>query len=167
MDKNQNLAYAPYIMDVIKAKTRFERHCEIAHTPFRPFKNEIGFLTKPLTPFPDDEEEGGDDEGVTPEADAAEQMPPPPPPQPQQFWQPGPGYFDPYFQNMQQGLQAHMDVRFQGMMTHMDQCMYRMQARFDDNLDALNPELSEFRSHIQDTVTDPIMTRLNNMQQSF
>jgi hypothetical protein len=132
MDKNQNLAYAPYIMALIKAKTRFEGHCEIVHTPFRPFKNEIGFLTKP-----------------------------------QQYWQPGPGYFDPYFQNMQQGLQTHMDGCFQGMMTHMDQRMDAMQSRFDDNLDAINFELSEFRSHIQDHVTDPIMTRPNNMRQSF
>jgi hypothetical protein len=51
MDKNQNLAYAPYIMALIKAKTIFEGHCEIAHTPFRPFKNKFGFLTRPLTPF--------------------------------------------------------------------------------------------------------------------
>jgi hypothetical protein len=64
MDKNQNLAYAPYIMALIKAKTRFEGHCDIAHTPFRPFKNEIGFLIRLLTPFPDDEEEAGDDEEV-------------------------------------------------------------------------------------------------------
>jgi hypothetical protein len=68
---------------------------------------------------------------------------------------------------MQQGLQTHMNGRFQGMMTHMDQRMDRMQARFDDNLDAINFELSKIRSHIQDTITDPIMTRLNNMQQSF
>jgi hypothetical protein len=168
MDKNQNLAYAPYIMALIKAKTRFEGHYEITHTPFRPFKNEIGFLTRPLTPFPDDEEEAGEDEGVAPEPDAAEQMPPPPPPpQPQQFWQPDSGYFDPYFQQMQQGLQAHMDGRFQGMMTHMDQCMDAMQTRFDDNLDALNSELSEFRSHIQDTIHDPLMTRMNNMHRAF
>jgi hypothetical protein len=45
--------------------------------------------------------------------------------------------------------------------------MDAMQSRFDDNLNAINSELSEFRSHIQDHVTDPIMTRLNNMQQSF
>jgi hypothetical protein len=31
MDKNQNLAYAPYIMALIKAKTRFEGWCETAH----------------------------------------------------------------------------------------------------------------------------------------
>jgi hypothetical protein len=167
MDKNQNLAYAPYIMALIKAKTRFEGSCEIAHTPFRPLKNEIGFLTRPLTPFPDDEEEAGDDEGVAPKADAAEQMPPPPPPQPQQFWQPSPGYFDPYFQNMQQWLQTHMDGRFQGMMTHIDQRMDAIQIRFDDNLDALNSEVSEFCSHIQETIHDPLMTRMNNMHQSF
>jgi hypothetical protein len=51
MDKNQNLTDAPYIMALIKAKTRFEGWCETAHTPLRPFKNEIGFLTRPLTPF--------------------------------------------------------------------------------------------------------------------
>jgi hypothetical protein len=168
MDKNQNLANAPYIMALFKAKTRFEGRCEIAHTPFRPFKNEIGFLTRPLTPFPDDEEEAGDDEEVVAEADAAEQMPPPPPsPQPEQFWQPGPGYFDPYFQHMQQGLQTHMDGRFQGMLTHMDQRMNAMQTHLDDNFDGLHSELTELHTHIQDTIHDPIMTRMNNMQQSF
>jgi hypothetical protein len=60
-----------------------------------------------------------------------------------------------------------MDGRFQGMMTHMDQRMDAMQSRFDDNLDAINSKLSEFHSHIQDTIIDPIMTRLNNMRQSF
>jgi hypothetical protein len=167
MDKNQNLAYAPYIMALIKAKTRFEGPCEIVHTPFRPFKNEIGFLTRPLTPSPDDEEDPGYDAGEAPEAEAEQMPPPPPPPQPQQYWQPGPGYFDPYFQNMQQGLQTHIDTRFQGMMTHMDQRLDDMQSSFDSNRDVLNTEYSEFRSHIQTNVTDPIMTRLNNMQQSF
>jgi uncharacterized membrane-anchored protein YhcB (DUF1043 family) len=52
-------------------------------------------------------------------------------------------------------------------MTHMNQHMDAMQSRFDDNLDALNSKLYEFCSHIQDHFTDPIMTRLNNMQQSF
>jgi hypothetical protein len=61
MDKNQNLAYAPYIMALIKAKTRFEGRRETTHTPFRPFKNEIGFLTRPLTPFPNDEGVQADD----------------------------------------------------------------------------------------------------------
>jgi hypothetical protein len=85
MDKNQNLAYAPYIMALIKAKTRFEGPCEIVHTPFRPFKNEIGFLTRPLTPFPDDEEDPGYDPGAAPDVEAEQMPPPPPPPQPQQY----------------------------------------------------------------------------------
>jgi hypothetical protein len=72
MDKNQNLAYAPYIMALIKAKTRFEGRCEIAHTPFRLFKNEIGFLTRALTPFPDDEGAPGDDYVAHPKDDPAQ-----------------------------------------------------------------------------------------------
>lgn len=44
MDKNQNLAYAPYIMALIQAKKTFEGRCDVAHTPFKHFKNEIGFL---------------------------------------------------------------------------------------------------------------------------
>jgi hypothetical protein len=67
MDKNQNLAYAPYIIYLINAKTRFESRCEIAHTHFRTFKNEIGFLTRPLTPFRDNK--GAADDDV--QADAA------------------------------------------------------------------------------------------------
>jgi hypothetical protein len=91
-------AIAPFRWRVSLVQALASFRCEIAHTPFRTFKNEIGFLTRPLTPFLDDEEEDGDDEEVAPEADAAEQMPPPPPPpQPEQFWQPSPGYFDPYF----------------------------------------------------------------------
>jgi hypothetical protein len=83
MDKNQNLAYAPYIMALIKAKTRFEGRCETAHTPFRPFKNEIGFLSRPLTPFPDNEEAQGHAFDDQPAAHPAQHMPPPPPPQQQ------------------------------------------------------------------------------------
>jgi hypothetical protein len=83
MDKNQNLAYNPYNMALIKAKTRFEGRCETAHTPFRSFNNEIGFLTRPLTPFPDDEGAHGDAFAAHPEACPAQQMPPPPSPQQQ------------------------------------------------------------------------------------
>jgi hypothetical protein len=80
MDKNQNLAYAPYIMALIKAKTRFEGRCETTHITFRPFKNEISFLTRPLTPFPDDETVLVDDYAAQPKALPAQQMPPSPPP---------------------------------------------------------------------------------------
>jgi hypothetical protein len=79
MDKNQNLAYGPYIMALIKAKTIFEGWRETAHTPFRPFKNEIGFLTRPLTPFRDDGVPA-DDYAAQSEAHPAQHMPPPPPP---------------------------------------------------------------------------------------
>jgi hypothetical protein len=79
-DKNQNLAYAPYTMALIKAKTRFVGRCETAHTPFRPFKNEIGFLTRPLTLFPDNEGAQGNAFDDQPAAHLAQQMPPPPPP---------------------------------------------------------------------------------------
>jgi hypothetical protein len=85
MDKNQNMTYAPYIMSLIHAKTRVEGRCEIAHTPFRPFKNETGFLTRLLTPFPDDKGVAGDDVASIHETDPAQQMPPPPPPQHEQF----------------------------------------------------------------------------------
>jgi hypothetical protein len=57
MDKNQNLAYAPYIMALIRVKTRFEGKCEVAHTHFRSFKNETAFHHIPLMSFPDDEQE--------------------------------------------------------------------------------------------------------------
>jgi regulator of replication initiation timing len=171
MDKNQNLVYAPYIMALIKAKTRFEGCCEIAHNPFRPFKNEIGFLTRPLTPFPDNEGAAGADEEDVPEADAAEQMPPPPPPPQQgQYWQPGPGYFDPYFQHMQQGLQTHMDGHFHSLQTHMDGQYTAFVSRMnvmENQFDSLHDEFGGLREHIHENVHEPIMTRLNNMQQSF
>lgn len=50
VDKNLNLAYAPYIMILIKEKTRFQGRREVVHTSFRPFKNDTTFLYRPLTP---------------------------------------------------------------------------------------------------------------------
>jgi hypothetical protein len=132
MDKNQNLAYAPYIMALTKAKTRFEGRCETSHTPFRPFKNEISFLTRPLTPFPDNEEAHGHSFDDLPAAHPAQHMPPPPPPKQQrQYWQPTPGYFDPYFHQMHQGLQTHIDGQFQSMMSHVDDRFDHMHSTFD------------------------------------
>jgi hypothetical protein len=56
-------------------------------------------------PFPDDEGAPRDDYADNPEDDPAQQIPPPPPhSQHGQFWQPGPRYFDPYFQQIQHGL---------------------------------------------------------------
>ena len=82
-----NLYFAPYIMSLIKAKTRFSGVCECKHLPFRPFKNDIAFRQRPLTPFPDIEVEGVDNEGenVGAAGDQApnvepQAMPTPPPP---------------------------------------------------------------------------------------
>ena len=110
-----NLYFAPYIMSLIKAKTRFSGVCECKHLPFRPFKNDIAFRQRPLTPFPDIEVEGVDNEGENVGA-AGDQAPnvepqamptPPPPMQPQ--WVPPAGYFDPYFANMQQGMTTQVE----------------------------------------------------------
>jgi hypothetical protein len=175
MDKNQNQAYAPYIMALIKAKTRFEGMCETAHNPF---KNEIDFLTRPLTPFLDDEEVHADDFAAQPDAHPTQQMPPPPPPQQQvQYWQPAPRYVEPYFQKMQHGLQTHTDGQLHGMMSYVDGRFDHMQSQFDrqfsdlhdrfsvvdTQLDGVHSQFADLRSHIQNTLHDPIMSRMNTM----
>jgi hypothetical protein len=74
-----------------------------------------------------------------------------------------------------------MDDRYQGMMTHVDGIFDAMQTHFDgqnstmtsrlcpidDQMDGSNSLFVDLRTHIQDTVHDPIMTRINNMQHSF
>ena len=47
-----NLYFAPHIMSLIKVKTHFRGIYECEHKPFRPFKNDIAFLQRLLTPFP-------------------------------------------------------------------------------------------------------------------
>jgi len=54
LNLEMNLYFAPYIMSIIKAKTSFRGICECRHIPFRPFKNDTGFLLRSLTPFPGD-----------------------------------------------------------------------------------------------------------------
>jgi hypothetical protein len=83
VDLKKNLYFAPYVMSLIKAETRFRGVCEVKHLPFRPFKNDTVFLARPLTPFPDVEvdERDNDNEGAA--ADEAQNvdqqnMPPPP-----------------------------------------------------------------------------------------
>jgi hypothetical protein len=83
---------------------------------------------------------------------------------------------------MQHGLQTHMDGRFQGMMTHVDGRFDAMHSHFDGQysalhnrfstvdtqLDGVHSQFADLRTHIQqDTMHDPIMSRMNNMQQSF
>ena len=54
LNLEMNLYFAPYIMSIIKSKTSFRGICECKHLPFRPFKNDLAFLQRPLTPFPSD-----------------------------------------------------------------------------------------------------------------
>ena len=129
LNLEMNLYFAPYIMHIIKAKTSFRGICECRHIPFRPFKNDTGFLLRPLTPFPsddmDEEEHGhdddngdGDDDAHMGAAAAQHTMPPPQPPvQPQ--WAPPAGYFDPYFASMQQGMSSQIE----GLATQMQNQM--------------------------------------------
>jgi hypothetical protein len=117
-----NLYFAPYIMSLIKAKTRVGEICDVKHLPFRPFKNDTAFLERPLTPFPDDVVEGDDFENEN-KGEARNQganvdqqnMPPPPPTQ--QQWVPSAGYFDRYFATMQQGI----STQFDGLATQVQQ----------------------------------------------
>jgi uncharacterized membrane-anchored protein YhcB (DUF1043 family) len=74
-----------------------------------------------------------------------------------------------------------MDGQFQGMMSHVDGRFDHMQSTFngqfsdlhdrfsvvDSHLDVVYSQFSDLRSHIQTSVHDPIMSRMNNMQQSF
>jgi ABC-type phosphate transport system auxiliary subunit len=74
-----------------------------------------------------------------------------------------------------------MDGRFQGMMTHVDGRFDAMQSHFDGQYSALNnrftdvdtqldgvhSQFSDLHTHIQDIMHDPIMSSMNNMQQSF
>ena len=55
LNLEMNFYFAPYIMSIIKAKTSFRGICECMHIPFRPFKNDTGFLMRPLIPFPGDD----------------------------------------------------------------------------------------------------------------
>ena len=74
LNLEMNLYFAPYIKSIIMAKTSFRGICECRHIPFRPFKNDTGFLLRPLTSFPGDEMDeavhGHDDDGNDSDDDA-------------------------------------------------------------------------------------------------
>jgi hypothetical protein len=64
-----NIPFGPYVMALIKVKTRFRGACPIKMKSFHPFNNESGFLGRELTPFPEVEADGdgngdGDGEGA-------------------------------------------------------------------------------------------------------
>ena len=119
LNLEMNLYFAPYIMSIIKAKTSFRGICECRHIPFRPFKNDTGFLLRPLIPFPsDDMDEGGQEHGQDDDGDsdddahmsaaAAQHAMPRPQPPVQQQWAPPAGYFDSYFGSMQQSMSSQI-----------------------------------------------------------
>jgi uncharacterized membrane-anchored protein YhcB (DUF1043 family) len=82
---------------------------------------------------------------------------------------------------MHQGLQTHIDGQFQGMMSHVDDRFDHLHSTFDgqfsdlherfaivdSQLDGVHTQFNDLHSHIHTTVHDPIMNRMNNMQQSF
>jgi hypothetical protein len=137
-----NIYFAPYIMSLIKMKTRFSGACPSKHTPFRPFKNDHAFLERELTPFPDpggDDVELGEPAGAGGDEDVdidAQAMPPPPPPAYGQ-WVPPPGYFDPYFATMQQSLSQQMAAGFDAMRAS-HQSLHDDIAALDSRFDDLN-----------------------------
>lgn len=117
--------------------TRFQGTCEVVHTSFSPYKNDNAFLWRSLTPYLDVEQEGSDDEEqVLSVASGAQQMPPPQ--QPQQFQVPPPRYFDPFFSNMQQEIQAATAPQFQEIRNYMDGQFRDTHSRFDIDDEMLN-----------------------------
>jgi hypothetical protein len=67
-------------------------------------------------------------------------------------------------------MMTHVDGRFDAMQTHFDGWYSTLNTRFsavDNQLDGMHSQFDDIRSHIQDIVHDPIMSRMNNMQQSF
>ena len=132
-----NLYFAPYIMSIIKTKTSFRGICECKHTPFRPFKNDIAFLLRALTPFPrddmDEATQGHDDDGADSDDDvhmggpAAQHAMPPPQPPVQLEWAPPAGYFNPYFASMQQSMSSQIAGLASQMQTQMNLNFQNMQ----------------------------------------
>jgi hypothetical protein len=82
---------------------------------------------------------------------------------------------------MHQGLQTHIGGQFQGMMSHVDDRFNHLHSTYDGQfsnlherftvvdtrLDGVHTQFNDLRSHIHTIVHDPIMNRMNNMQQSF
>ncbi|RLN33986.1 uncharacterized protein C2845_PM03G28630 [Panicum miliaceum] len=84
LNLEMNIYFAPFIMSLIKAKTWFRGIYESMHSAFKPFKNDTGFLERPLTPFLDVEvdEEDSENEGDAAQNVDQQGMPSPPPVQP-------------------------------------------------------------------------------------
>jgi uncharacterized membrane-anchored protein YhcB (DUF1043 family) len=67
-------------------------------------------------------------------------------------------------------MMSHVDDRFDPMQSNFDGQFSDLHDRFsvvDSQLDGVHSQFTDLRFHIQTTVHDPIMSRMNNMQQSF
>jgi hypothetical protein len=67
-------------------------------------------------------------------------------------------------------MMTHVDGRFDAMPIHFDGQYSALYSRFDvvdDQLDGMHSQFVDLHTHILDTVHDPIMSRMNNMQQIF
>jgi hypothetical protein len=182
-----SIYFSPYIMSFIKTKTGFNGLCDVKHEIYRPFYNAKAFLNKPLTPYgqaaeaqnvaenvevhaSDDENANVGNMGHANVDEDAYAMPPPPPPvhpmQPQ--WEPPAGYFDSYFANFQQSMNSQFQQMQSGFNSHfkayeqqMNNTFQTMQQGFQQQSDA---SLDSFGHHRYNTMHDPMMQRLSDMQ---
>jgi uncharacterized membrane-anchored protein YhcB (DUF1043 family) len=69
-----------------------------------------------------------------------------------------------------QGMMSHVDDRFDQMQSTFDGQLFDLHDRFtvvDSQLDGVHSQFTNLRSHIQSIIHDPILSRMNNMHQSF
>jgi hypothetical protein len=174
-------------MSLIKTKTGFNGLCDVKHELYRPFYNAKAFLNKPLTPYGQDAEaqnvaenveaRASDDEnanvgnmGYANVDEGAYDMPPPlPPVHPMQpKWEPPAGYFDSYFANIQQSMnsqfqqmQSGFNSHFEAYGQHINDTFQTMQQGFQQQIDT---SVNNFGHHVYNTMHDPMMQRLSDMQ---
>jgi hypothetical protein len=174
-------------MSLIKTKTGFNGLCDVKHEIYRPFYNAKAFLNKPLTPYGQAAEAQNVVENVEVHASNYENanvgnmgyanvdedayaMPPPPPPvhpmQPQ--WEPPAGNFDSYFANIQQSMNSQFQQMQSGFNSHfeaygqqMSDTFQTMRQGFQQQIDT---SLDNFDHHVYNTMHDPMMQRLSDMQ---
>jgi hypothetical protein len=184
-----SIYFAPYIMSLIKAKTEFNGPYDVKHELYQPFYNAKAFLNKPLTPYgqaaeaqnvdknfeehADDDNANVDNSGHVNVDEDAYAMPPPPPPvrpmQPQ--WEPPAGYFDSYFSNIQQSMNTKFQQMQSGFNSHFEAYGQQMNDTFQTMQQGFQQQiytsLNTFGHHVYNTMHEPIMTRLDNMQTSL
>jgi hypothetical protein len=143
------------------------------------FYNAKAFLNKSLTPYGQAAEAQNveehdnaivDNSGHVHVDEDAYAMPPPPPPvQPMQLqWEPPAGYYDSCFSNIQQSMNTQFQQMQSGFNSHfeaygqqMNDTFQTMQQGFQQQIDT---SLNTFGHHVYNTMHEPMMTRLDDMQ---